>query len=143
MQGGLQVRLTASALGKRQYIYTCILGGRYLHCVQEHLFLVCELLRANLYEFQKYNRDNGDELYFTLPRLQKIAHQVCQALGACLPPHAAAVHSGAAANLLGVLWCSSSEASVVTCTRGPSTWCLPESCRAEIFMSAMLQVLCL
>ena len=56
---------------------------------------MCELLRANLYEFQKYNRDNGDELYFTLPRLQKIAHQVCQALHLgqdCLPPHAAAVH---------------------------------------------------
>ena len=43
---------------------------------QEHLFLVCELLRANLYEFQKYNRENGDEPYFTLPRLQRIAHQV-------------------------------------------------------------------
>ena len=46
-------------------------------CLQEHLFLVCELLRANLYEFQKYNRENGDEPYFTLPRLQRIAHQVC------------------------------------------------------------------
>lgn len=45
-------------------------------CFQEHLFLVCELLRANLYEFQKYNRENGDEPYFTLPRLQRIAHQV-------------------------------------------------------------------
>eukprot|EP00891_Asterochloris_glomerata_P002378 jgi/Astpho2/2378/Aster-05636 len=47
---------------------------------KEHLFLVCELLRANLYEFQKYNRDNGDELYFTLPRLQKIAHQVLRSI---------------------------------------------------------------
>ena len=45
-------------------------------CLQEHLFLVCELLRANLYEFQKYNRENGDEPYFTLPHLQRIAHQV-------------------------------------------------------------------
>lgn len=45
-------------------------------CAQEHLFLVCELLRANLYEFQKYNREQGDEPYFTLPRLQKIAHSV-------------------------------------------------------------------
>ena len=38
--------------------------------------MVCELLRANLYEFQKYNRENGDEPYFTLPHLQRIAHQV-------------------------------------------------------------------
>jgi len=37
---------------------------------------VCELLRANLYEFQKYQRDNGDDPYFTLPRIQKIAVQV-------------------------------------------------------------------
>jgi hypothetical protein len=43
---------------------------------QEHLILVCELLRANLYEFQKYQRDNGDEPYFTLPRIQRIAVQV-------------------------------------------------------------------
>ncbi|GBF94468.1 hypothetical protein Rsub_07002 [Raphidocelis subcapitata] len=47
---------------------------------KEHLFLVCELLRANLYEFQKYQRDNGDEPYFTLPRIQKIATQVLQSL---------------------------------------------------------------
>lgn len=45
--------------------------------LQEHLFLVCELLRANLYEFQKYNRDNGQETYFTLPRVQSICRQVC------------------------------------------------------------------
>ena len=49
---------------------------------QEHLFLVCELLRANLYEFQKYNREAGDPLYFTLPRVQAIARQVP-------PPHPA------------------------------------------------------
>ena len=36
---------------------------------------MCELLRANLYEFQKYNRENGDEPYFTLPHLQRIAQQ--------------------------------------------------------------------
>ena len=35
-----------------------------------------ELLRANLYEFQKYNRESGDEPYFTLPRIQSIARQV-------------------------------------------------------------------
>ena len=45
---------------------------------QEHLILVTELLRANLYEFQKYNRKQlGQEPYFTLPRMQKIAIQVC------------------------------------------------------------------
>lgn len=38
--------------------------------------MVCELLRANLYEFQKYNRESGDALYFTLPRVQSIAAQV-------------------------------------------------------------------
>jgi hypothetical protein len=37
---------------------------------------VCELLRANLYEFQKYQRENGDEPYFTPPRIQRIAIQV-------------------------------------------------------------------
>lgn len=44
--------------------------------MQEHLFLVCELLRANLYEFQKYNRDHSQESYFTLARVQSIARQV-------------------------------------------------------------------
>ncbi|KAI8472567.1 MAG: kinase-like domain-containing protein [Monoraphidium minutum] len=47
---------------------------------KEHLFLVCELLRANLYEFQRYQRDNGDDPYFTLPRIQRIATQVLQSL---------------------------------------------------------------
>lgn len=51
---------------------------------QEHLFLVCELLRANLYEFQKYNREAGDPLYFTLPRVQAIARQVRAAAPATL-----------------------------------------------------------
>lgn len=44
---------------------------------------MCELLRANLYEFQKYQRDNGDDPYFTLPRIQRIAIQVCGS-GHCL-----------------------------------------------------------
>ncbi|ONK77046.1 uncharacterized protein A4U43_C02F2540 [Asparagus officinalis] len=46
----------------------------------EHLFIVCELLRANLYEFQKYNEESGGEVYFTLPRLQAIACQCLEAL---------------------------------------------------------------
>lgn len=47
---------------------------------QEHLFIVCELLRANLYEFQKFNRESGGEPYFTLSRLQGIAWQCLVAL---------------------------------------------------------------
>ena len=48
----------------------------YPRPAQEHLFLVCELLRANLYEFQKYNKESGEELYFTNARIQKIAVSV-------------------------------------------------------------------
>ncbi|XP_058110224.1 uncharacterized protein LOC131253293 isoform X2 [Magnolia sinica] len=47
---------------------------------QEHLFIVCELLRANLYEFQKFNHESGGEIYFTLPRLQSITRQCLEAL---------------------------------------------------------------
>lgn len=39
-------------------------------CFQEHLLIVCELLKANLYEFHKFNRESGGEVYFTMPRLQ-------------------------------------------------------------------------
>ncbi|CAN4099209.1 unnamed protein product [Withania somnifera] len=38
--------------------------------IREHLLIVCELLKANLYEFQKFNRESGGEVYFTMPRLQ-------------------------------------------------------------------------
>lgn len=41
-----------------------------LEILQEHLIIVCELLRANLYEYQKYNKECGGEPYFTLNRLQ-------------------------------------------------------------------------
>ncbi|KEH20183.1 Serine/Threonine kinase-like protein [Medicago truncatula] len=37
---------------------------------REHLLIVCELLKANLYEFDKFNRESGAEVYFTMPRLQ-------------------------------------------------------------------------
>ena len=47
---------------------------------KEHVFLVCELLRDNLYEFAKYNREEESEFYFTLPRIRKIAKQVLTAL---------------------------------------------------------------
>ncbi|KAJ1482515.1 kinase domain protein [Baffinella frigidus] len=39
---------------------------------KEHLFIVTELLRDNLYEFSKFNRESGAESYFTMARLQKI-----------------------------------------------------------------------
>ncbi|XP_051121584.1 uncharacterized protein LOC127244993 isoform X2 [Andrographis paniculata] len=47
---------------------------------KEHLFIVTELLRANLYEFEKYNRESGGEPYFTISRLQVIARQCLEAL---------------------------------------------------------------
>mmetsp|Transcript_25419 Transcript_25419/g.25168 ORF Transcript_25419/g.25168 Transcript_25419/m.25168 type:complete len:334 (-) Transcript_25419:16-1017(-) len=47
---------------------------------KEHLFIVTELLKDNLYEFYKYNREKEDELYFTLGRLQKITKQILIAL---------------------------------------------------------------
>lgn len=46
----------------------------------EHLFIVCELLKANLYEFNKFNRESGGEVYFTMPRIQSIAIQCLEAL---------------------------------------------------------------
>ncbi|KAJ6322629.1 hypothetical protein OIU77_012465 [Salix suchowensis] len=47
---------------------------------QEHLFIVCELLKANLYEFQKFNQESGGEAFFTLNRLQVITRQCLEAL---------------------------------------------------------------
>lgn len=36
---------------------------------KEHLFIVTELLRDNLYEYSKYNREVEKKLYFNVPRL--------------------------------------------------------------------------
>uniref|UniRef100_A0A7N0VGY7 Protein kinase domain-containing protein n=1 Tax=Kalanchoe fedtschenkoi TaxID=63787 RepID=A0A7N0VGY7_KALFE len=47
---------------------------------REHLLIVCELLKANLYEFHKFNRESGGEVYFTMPRLQSISIQCLEAL---------------------------------------------------------------
>lgn len=47
---------------------------------REHLLIVCELLKANLYEFHKFNRESGGEVYFTMPRLQSITTQCLEAL---------------------------------------------------------------
>ena len=43
---------------------------------KEHLFIVTELLKDNLYEYSKYNREHEEKPYFTVGRLQKIAYQV-------------------------------------------------------------------
>ncbi len=47
---------------------------------KEHLIIVTELLKDNLYEYYKYNRENEDFRYFTLGRLQKITKQILNAL---------------------------------------------------------------
>ena len=39
---------------------------------KEHLFIVTELLRDNLYEYSKYNREVEKKIYFNVPRLQRI-----------------------------------------------------------------------
>ena len=41
---------------------------------------MCELLRDNLYEFSRYNRESAGEPYFTMPRLRRIAKQCLDAL---------------------------------------------------------------
>ena len=47
---------------------------------KEHLFIVCELLRDNLYELYKYISKSDWTPYFTLPRVRSIAHQCLTAL---------------------------------------------------------------
>lgn len=48
--------------------------------MQEHLIIVSELLKDNLYEFQKYIRDSGADPYFTLTNLRTIMTQCLEAL---------------------------------------------------------------
>lgn len=47
---------------------------------REHLIIVTELLRQNLFEFGKFILDNDEEPYFTLPRLAYITRQCLIAL---------------------------------------------------------------
>ena len=47
---------------------------------KEHLIIVTELLRDNLYEYSKYNREVEKKHYFDIPRLQKITKQILNAL---------------------------------------------------------------
>lgn len=42
---------------------------------REHLIIVTELLRQNLFEFGKFILDNNEEPYFTIPRLAYITRQ--------------------------------------------------------------------
>lgn len=58
----------------------CVLKLHDYFYHKEHLIIVTELLRDNLYEFSKFNRECGDAPYFTLGRLQKISSQVLRAL---------------------------------------------------------------
>ncbi|WZZ08684.1 hypothetical protein YC2023_094605 [Brassica napus] len=37
--------------------------------VQEHFLIACELLKANVYEFQKFNRVSSGKVYFKMPKL--------------------------------------------------------------------------
>lgn len=47
---------------------------------KEHLIIVTELLRDNLYEFATFNKEHGQESYFTVGHLQKITKQLLTAL---------------------------------------------------------------
>ena len=43
---------------------------------KEHLFIVTELLKDNLYDFYAHSSKNKMENYFTLPKIQKITNQI-------------------------------------------------------------------
>jgi serine/threonine protein kinase len=47
---------------------------------KEHIYIVTELLRDNLYEFQKAIKDSGQKPYFVLPRIKLITKQILIAL---------------------------------------------------------------
>lgn len=47
---------------------------------REHLFIVCELLRDNLYELYKYIAKSGWAPYFTIARVRSIGWQILTAL---------------------------------------------------------------
>lgn len=46
----------------------------------EHLFIVTELLKDNLYDYYKFNKEKEAEEYFTVGRLQKITCQILRGL---------------------------------------------------------------
>mmetsp|Transcript_7570 Transcript_7570/g.12748 ORF Transcript_7570/g.12748 Transcript_7570/m.12748 type:complete len:486 (+) Transcript_7570:2338-3795(+) len=51
----------------------------FFYC-KEHLFIVSELLKENLYEFGRFIRESDNEPYYTMPRLKRIMKQVLEAL---------------------------------------------------------------
>lgn len=51
----------------------------FFYC-KEHLFIVSELLKENLYEFGRFIREHDHEPYYTFPRLKRIMFQVLSAL---------------------------------------------------------------
>jgi len=60
-------------------------AGRVLRLVdffyfQEHLFIVTELLKDNLYDFQKFLFRRGLPAFFTPPRVRSVARQILAAL---------------------------------------------------------------
>ncbi|KAI5316139.1 hypothetical protein L3X38_045315 [Prunus dulcis] len=61
-------------------LLTSILGEMHKLSGKEHLLIVCELLKENMYEFHKFNCESGGEVYFTIPRLQSITIQCLEAL---------------------------------------------------------------
>lgn len=58
----------------------CVLQLYDFFYYKEHIFIVCELLRDNLYEFGRYNREHEEEVYFNIARVQSVARQVLTAL---------------------------------------------------------------
>ncbi|MCQ2818105.1 MAG: DYRK family dual specificity protein kinase [archaeon] len=47
---------------------------------KEHLFIVTELLKENLYDFFEYTKKHNLGSYFTIPKIQKITKQVLECL---------------------------------------------------------------
>ena len=58
----------------------CIVEMRTFFYHREHLIIVTELLRQNLFEFGKFILDNDEEPYFTMTRLAYVTRQVLIAL---------------------------------------------------------------
>ena len=58
----------------------CIVEMRTFFYHREHLIIVTELLRQNLFEFGKFIIDNDEEPYFTMTRLAYVTRQVLIAL---------------------------------------------------------------
>ena len=58
----------------------CVVEMKTFFYHREHLVIVTELLRQNLYEFGKFIIENDEPAYFTLPRLSSITRQSLIAL---------------------------------------------------------------